>query len=81
MVCREAGLLVSDEFHFIAVEKTPPYAAQHFALEADILSVAELRVEQILLEIAQSRKTEVYSTGWPSVSKINLSTREYAYVA
>jgi len=81
IVCREAGLLVGDEFHFIAVEKTPPYAAQHFALEADILSVAELRVEQILLEIAQSRKTGVYSTGWPSVSKINLSTREYAYVA
>lgn len=81
IVCREAGLLVGDEFHFIAVEKTPPYAAQHFALEADILSVAELRVEQILLEIAQSEKKWELSTGWPSVSKINLSTKEYAYVA
>ena len=79
MVCRQAGLRVNRFFNFIAVEKTPPYAAQHFVMEGDILSVAEERVEQILLDIAHSRETGEFSTGWPTVSKINLSTKEYSY--
>jgi len=79
LVCRIAGLNVADEFHFIAVEKTAPYVTQHFVLEGDVLSAAEQRVEQILLEIAHSRETGEFSTGWPEVSKINLSTRENVY--
>jgi len=79
LVCRIAGLNVADEFHFIAVEKTAPYVTQHFVLEGDVLSAAELRVEQILLEIAHSRETGEFSTGWPEVSKINLSTKENVY--
>jgi hypothetical protein len=42
-------------------------------MESDVLSAAEERVEQIMLEIAHSRETGVFSTGWPSVSKINLN--------
>lgn len=76
MVCREAGLLVSPNFHILAVEKTKPFAAQHFVLEDDVLSAAEERVEQVMLEIAQSRETGVFTTGWPAVSKINSSIRE-----
>ena len=76
MVCREAGLRVSPNFHILAVEKTKPFAAQHFVVEGDVLSAAEERVEQIMLEIAQSRETGVFSTGWPVVSKINSSIRE-----
>jgi len=73
MVCREAGLRVSPNFHILAVEKTKPFAAQHFVMESDVLSAAEERVEQIMLEIAHSRETGVFSTGWPPVSKINLN--------
>lgn len=73
MVCREAGLQVSPHFHILAVEKTKPFAAQHFVLGEDVLAQAEERVEQIMLEIAQSRETGVFSTGWPAVSKINLN--------
>lgn len=79
LVCRIAGLNVANEFHFIAVEKTSPFVTQHFVLEGDVLSAAELRVEQILLEIAHSRETGEFSTGWPEVSKINLSTKENVY--
>lgn len=80
LVCREAGLRVDDEFHFIAVEKTSPFVTQHFVLEGDSLAKAEERVEQILHEIAQARNTGEYSTGWPPVSKINLSnTKEFLY--
>ena len=71
MVCREAGLRVNSFFNFIAVEKVPPYAAQHFVMEDDLLSFAEQRVEQILLEIAHSRETGEFSTGWPTVFKLN----------
>lgn len=73
MVCRQAGLMVTDYFNFIAVEKAPPFVAQHFVMEGDILSAAEQRVEQILLEIAQSRQTGEFNTGWPPVCKINLN--------
>ena len=71
MVCREAGLRVNSFFNFIAVEKVPPYAAQHFVMEDDLLSFAEQRVEQILLEIAHSRETGEFSTNWPTVFKLN----------
>ena len=77
MVCREAGLRVSPNFHILAVEKTRPFAAQHFVMESDVLSAAEERVEQIMLEIAHSRETGVFSTGWPPVSKINLLNTEF----
>ena len=80
LVCREAGLCVADKFYFLAVEKTPPYCAQHFIVEKDVLDAADERVEAILRQIAEAQQTGEYSTGWPTVSTINLSnTKEFLH--
>lgn len=74
LFCEAAGLKVSDRFIFVAVEKLPPYAAQIFVVEQDVLDAAKTRVEQILHEIATSRKTGNITTGWPPVFKINFNS-------
>lgn len=73
LVCELAGFTIK-EFHFLAVEKTEPFACQHFKVGEDILDAAKERVGKAI-SVHPLRKKWGFHTGWPLVSEISNSTQ------
>ena len=59
--CRAAGIDVSGDFVFIAVEKTPPYAVQVFRASKEMLAVGRREVREAVNEYAAC----ISSGEWP----------------
>ncbi len=53
-----------EEFVFIVVEKTPPYAVQNYILKRDDIYLAELQIEPLLSQYAECLASDV----WPGPS-------------
>ena len=70
-VLRLAGFKAT-KFVFVHVEKTAPYAVSVNELSPEYLEWAEGQVDLTLVRIAEASLNGDYSTGWPSVTTIDL---------
>jgi len=70
-VLRLAGFKAT-KFVFVHVEKTAPYAVSVNELSPEYLEWAEGQVDLTLVRIAEASLNGDYSTGWPTVTTIDL---------
>lgn len=70
-VLRLAGFKAT-KFVFVHVEKAAPYAVSVNELSAEYLEWAEGQVDLTLVRIAEASLNGDYSTGWPTVTTIDL---------